>query len=69
MQAGIGMFAFALWDRTGRALYLIRDRLGEKSLYHRWQNGVFLFGSEIKALAAHPAFGGDREGPKPRCAS
>ena len=59
LQAAIGMFAFALWDRTARALYLVRDRLGEKPLYYGWQNGVFLFGSEIKALAAHPAFGGD----------
>ena len=59
LQAAIGMFAFALWDRTDRTLYLIRDRLGEKPLYYGWQNGVFLFGSEIKALAAHPAFGGD----------
>lgn len=59
LQAAIGMFAFALWDRTDRTLYLVRDRLGEKPLYYGWQNGVFLFGSEIKALAAHPAFGRD----------
>ena len=59
LQAAIGMFAFALWDRADRTLYLVRDRLGEKPLYYGWQNGVFLFGSEIKALAAHPAFGGD----------
>lgn len=59
LQAVVGMFAFALWDRTDRTLYLVRDRLGEKPLYYGWQNGVFLFGSEIKALAAHPAFGGD----------
>ena len=56
LQETIGMFAFALWDRSERTLYLARDRLGEKPLYFGWQNGVFLFGSELKALAAHPSF-------------
>jgi asparagine synthase (glutamine-hydrolysing) len=51
-----GMFAFALWDRSGRRLHLVRDRLGVKPLYYGWMNGVFLFGSELKALRAHPAF-------------
>lgn len=59
LHAAVGMFAFALWDRKDRTLYLVRDRLGEKPLYYGWQNGVFLFGSQVKALAAHPAFGGD----------
>ena len=59
LRASTGMFAFALWDREDRALYLARDRVGEKPLYYGWQNGVFLFGSELKALAAHPAFAGD----------
>ncbi|MEW6219282.1 MAG: asparagine synthase (glutamine-hydrolyzing) [Thermodesulfobacteriota bacterium] len=53
-----GMFAMALWDRQERALYLIRDRLGEKPLYLGWSGGVLLFGSELKALAAHPAWQG-----------
>lgn len=52
----VGMFAFAAWDRVERALWLARDRLGEKPLYYGWQGGVFLFGSELKALRAHPAF-------------
>ncbi|MHA7681458.1 asparagine synthase (glutamine-hydrolyzing) [Cupriavidus sp. PET2-C1] len=56
----IGMFAFALWDRQERMLTLGRDRLGEKPLYYGWQGrgraAVFLFGSELKALHAHPAF-------------
>ena len=52
----IGMFAFALWDRNTKCLTLARDRLGEKPLYYGWQGDVFLFGSELKALKAHPAF-------------
>ena len=59
LQAATGMFAFAFWDREDRTLYLARDRTGEKPLYYGWQSGVFLFGSELKALAAHPAFAGD----------
>lgn len=56
----IGMFAIALWDRRERALYLARDRFGEKPLYYGWQGTgeqrVFMFGSELKALRAHSAF-------------
>ncbi|HEY2345037.1 MAG TPA: asparagine synthase (glutamine-hydrolyzing) [Xanthomonadaceae bacterium] len=52
----VGMFALALWDRSERTLWLARDRLGEKPLYYGWQGDVFLFGSELKALRAHPAF-------------
>lgn len=51
-----GMFAMAVWDRRQRTLTLVRDRVGEKPLYYGWQKGVFLFGSELKALRAHPAF-------------
>jgi asparagine synthase (glutamine-hydrolysing) len=60
IQKCIGMFAFALWDRQAKILTLGRDRLGEKPLYYGWQgsgeSAVFLFGSELKALKAHPAF-------------
>ncbi len=54
-----GMFAFAVWDRNEHALHLVRDRLGVKPLYYGWQNGTFLFGSELKALRAHPLFQAD----------
>jgi len=53
------MFAFALWDRQERSLLLARDRAGEKPLYYGWQGEVFLFGSELKAMRAHPAFNAD----------
>ncbi len=51
-----GMFALAVWDRERRELTLARDRFGEKPLYYGWQGGTLLFGSELKALRAHPAF-------------
>ena len=49
-----GMFAFALWDSRECLLYLARDRMGEKPLYYGTSAGTFLFGSELKALKAHP---------------
>ncbi len=51
-----GMFAFAVWNKFSRTLTLGRDRIGEKPLYYGWQGSTFLFGSELKALKAHPAF-------------
>ena len=50
------MFALALWDGETRRLFLARDRMGIRPLYYGWGGGVFLFGSELKALRAHPAF-------------
>ena len=51
-----GMFALALWDRQSRNLSLARDHLGIKPLYYGWAGGTFMFGSELKALRAHPNF-------------
>ena len=48
-----GMFAFAIWDREKRSLFVARDRLGIKPLYYRLTSESFLFGSEIKVILAH----------------
>jgi asparagine synthase (glutamine-hydrolysing) len=48
-----GMFAFAIWDREKRLLFVARDRLGIKPLYYRLTSESFLFGSEIKVILAH----------------
>ncbi|MCL7939440.1 asparagine synthase (glutamine-hydrolyzing) [Halomonas sp. ATCH28] len=67
----VGMFAIALWDRQERTLTLARDRFGEKPLYVGFAQGAssgegepvtgrgsLLFGSELKALMAHPQWQG-----------
>lgn len=56
LQAAVGMFAMALWDRQSRTLSLMRDRMGEKPLYLGFVAGSFVFASELKALTAIPGF-------------
>ncbi|WP_422012285.1 asparagine synthase (glutamine-hydrolyzing) [Roseateles sp.] len=56
----VGMFAIAVWDHERRRLILARDRMGEKPLYWgRLASGELLFGSELKALRAHPMWRAD----------
>src|ERR1039457_4287949 len=50
-----GMFAFAIWDSKKQMLFAARDRLGIKPFYYYFDGQTFLFGSEIKAIVAHPA--------------
>jgi asparagine synthase (glutamine-hydrolysing) len=50
-----GMFHLAIWDSRTKELHLARDRLGKKPLYYAQPPGGLVFGSEIKALLAHPA--------------
>lgn len=59
LAKAVGMFAFALWNKKNRSLTLARDRMGEKPLYWGWQGDTLLFGSELKALRAHPDFVGE----------
>ena len=59
-----GIFAFAVWDQHREQLFMARDRLGVKPLFYREENGSLVFGSEIKAILAHPKVKSevDREG-------
>ncbi len=59
LQKIAGMFAFAVWDKKEGTLSLVRDRFGEKPLYYGWAGKDFLFGSELKAIRAHPRFDGE----------
>jgi asparagine synthase (glutamine-hydrolysing) len=52
-----GMFAFVLWDAGRQTLFAARDRMGEKPFYYAERNGWFIFGSEVRALLAHPEIG------------
>ncbi len=50
-----GMFAFAIWDDSDKSLFIARDRVGKKPLLYSHQpNGDLIFGSEFRALLAHP---------------
>ena len=52
----VGMFSIALWDKSTKEVFLARDRTGEKPLYYGINKKLLLFGSELKALRAHPKF-------------
>jgi asparagine synthase (glutamine-hydrolysing) len=49
-----GMWAFALYDRIKREIFISRDRFGKKPLFYSMQNGTFVFASELSALIRHP---------------
>ena len=49
-----GMFAFAIYDKLHRRLFLARDRFGEKPLYYLMRPGLFAFASELTAMLQHP---------------
>src|SRR5262249_28041774 len=49
-----GIFAFVLLDKTKNKLFICRDRLGVKPLFYYKDNDLLVFGSEVKALLAHP---------------
>jgi asparagine synthase (glutamine-hydrolysing) len=51
-----GMFAFAVWDKVEKKLFMARDRYGIKPLYYVFHQGVFLFASENKAFDEYPGF-------------
>ncbi len=49
-----GIFAFAVWNEKEKTLFLARDRFGVKPLFYAQRGSSFIFGSELKALLAHP---------------
>ncbi|MCM8541571.1 MAG: asparagine synthase (glutamine-hydrolyzing), partial [Lentisphaeraceae bacterium] len=51
-----GMFAFAFLDNEEKELFIARDRIGIKPVYYGYSNKNFIFGSELKAIKAHPVF-------------
>lgn len=56
LQQFVGMFAFVIYDEAKQKLFACRDRAGVKPFFYYWKDGLFLFGSELKALVQHPAF-------------
>ena len=56
LQQFIGMFAFVIYDEARQQLFACRDRAGVKPFFYYQKEGLFLFGSELKALMQHPAF-------------
>lgn len=56
LQKARGMFAFAAWDSRDRALFLVRDRLGEKPIFYGLRSNTLAFASTARAVVAHPTF-------------
>lgn len=52
----IGMFAFVILNKETEEIVFARDRAGVKPLFYYWENGLFLFASELKAFHQHPGF-------------
>ncbi|NJK85720.1 MAG: asparagine synthase (glutamine-hydrolyzing) [Bacteroidales bacterium] len=49
-----GQFAFAIWDKHKKELFLARDRMGIRPLFYSYLGNTFIFGSEIKTILEHP---------------
>ena len=56
LQQFIGMFVLIIYDHDNNKLFACRDRAGVKPFNWYWKDGLFLFGSELKAILQHPAF-------------
>ncbi len=56
LQKFIGMFAFVIYDDANQKIFACRDRAGVKPFFYYQKDGLFLFGSELKALVQHPNF-------------
>lgn len=50
----VGMWSFAIWDKEKDELFACRDRIGVKPFYYYYENGLFVFASEIKSILKHP---------------
>lgn len=55
LQLMNGMWGFAIWNADKNELFAARDRIGIKPFYYYYKDGLFIFGSEIKSILAHPS--------------
>ncbi len=56
LQKFIGMFSLLIYDSQKQKVFACRDRAGVKPFFYYWHNGLFIFGSELKIMVAHPGF-------------